>query len=120
MLLRMILRSRGHFETGSVPARASIGTHPALPQEFDDWSRSVSVNFAAKRIGDMPRATALLAVATLALLSACQRAAEVPAECAQGGEAEQRSRGDSLSPQGRRRKEQRDERHQCERGEARR
>ena len=79
MLLRMILRSRGHFETGSVPARASIGTHPALPQEFDDWSRSVSVNFAAKRIGDMPRATALLAVATLALLSACQRAAEAPA-----------------------------------------
>jgi len=39
----------------------------------------VSVNFAAKRIAYLPRASALLALGCLALLSACQRAVEAPA-----------------------------------------
>jgi len=38
----------------------------------------VSVNFAAKRMGYLPGTCALLAFAALALLSACQRAAEAP------------------------------------------
>ena len=38
----------------------------------------MSANFATQRMGHLPRTTALVALSTIALLSACQRAAEAP------------------------------------------